>query len=150
VWTVLVLLLVSSAAEPAAEPTLDKPTLAWMQVVLDRWDAACRGYLHTTVEPLPWIVFYDEHNAWHLNPETGLLPPHQMVTTPLVFAGKPLAVARVAHDGGLWVPGRAALPLKPAAVAMPYANDTKSFCIVPLPALFRKLAPADQAPHRLP
>ena len=41
----------------AAQQKLDKPTLAWMQAVLNNWEAVCRRDLRIPVEPLPWIIF---------------------------------------------------------------------------------------------
>jgi hypothetical protein len=131
---------------PATESDLDKPTLAWMQAALDNWEAICRRHLHVAVEPLPWIIFYDEHYAWHLNPEKELLPPHEAASASLTFAGRRYALMRVAHAGGLWVPGREPLPVSSRGVTMLYADEQKPFFIVPLPSLYRKLAGVDQAP----
>jgi hypothetical protein len=49
-----------------------------MQAVLDNWEAVCRRELRIPAEPLPWIIFYDEDLAWHLHPETQMLPPHEI------------------------------------------------------------------------
>src|SRR6478672_7366775 len=103
---VLLACTVLATGRQAAEPELDKPTLAWMQAVLNSWEAICRNHLHVAVEPLPWIIFYDESQAWHLNPEKELLPRHEAVSTSLKFAGRALTLMRLANDGGLWVPGR--------------------------------------------
>jgi hypothetical protein len=116
-----------------------------MQSALDNWEAICRRRLHVAAEPLPWIIFYDESYAWHLNPERGLLPPHEPVSASLKFARRTLTLMRVAHAGGLWVPGREPLTVSPRAVTMLYADEQKPFSIVPLPSLFRKLAGADQS-----
>ena len=117
-----------------------------MQAVLDNWRDACRRHLHTPAVRLPWIIFYDEAAAWHVNPEEGRLPPHEASATRLRFAGREYPLSRVVHDKGLWVPDRAPLPVEPRATAMVYANEQKPFIIIPLPSLFRKLAAADQAP----
>jgi hypothetical protein len=121
-----------------------------MQSILDNWETTCRRDLRIALEPLPWIIFYDESQAWHLKPEKALLPPHETSSASLTFARGRHRLIRVAHKGILWVPGREALPVKPAqpdAVTMLYANEQKPFFIVPLPVLFHKLAAADQAPN---
>jgi len=116
-----------------------------MQAALDNWEAICRRHLHVTAQTLPWIIFYDESHAWHLNPEKGLLPPSAAASASLMFAGRTLTLMRVAHERGLWVPGREPLPVSPRAVTMLYADEQKPFSIVPLPSLYRKLAGADQS-----
>jgi hypothetical protein len=132
-----------------AEQTLNQSTLFWMQAVLNNWEAACRRSLHIAPEPLPWIIFYDENQAWHLKPEEHLLPPHQVSAHSLKFVGRTYSIFRVEHqDGGLWVPGREALKINvasPPVTTMPYDKDRKSFFIVALPALYHRLAGSDQA-----
>ena len=133
----------------AAQHKLDKPTLAWMQAVLDNWEAVCRRDLRVPVEPLPWIIFYDESRAWHLKPEKRLLPPYEASSYSLQFAGRTYPLVRMSHKGGkLWLPEREPIPVdlaKLPAVAMPYNQERKAFFIVPLPALFHKLAGPDHA-----
>jgi hypothetical protein len=133
----------------AAELELDQQTLAWIQRVLDSWERTCRRDLHVSAEPLPWIIFYDDIQAWHLKPDERMLPPHKVSSLSLRFAGRTHTLIPLAHQGDrLWVPGREAIKIvlaKPRAVAMPYDNDQKSFFIAPLPALYHRLAGADQA-----
>jgi hypothetical protein len=140
---------VLAAGSGAAQQKLDQPTLVWMQAVLDNWEAVCRRDLRIPAEPLPWIIFYDEDLAWHLQPETRLLPPHEISTHSLRFTGKAYPLVRVAHQNGkVWVPDREPLPVdvaKPLATAMPYGNERNSFFIAPLPGLFHKLAGPNQA-----
>lgn len=121
----------------AKEVKPDDEALRWMQMALDRWEDTCRRHLHLPIEPLAWVIFYDDHYAWHVSAEKDLLPPHETATVTLNFAGQPRALARVAHKQGLWVPGRdETLPIQVDLSAMPYADDQKTFCIIPLPALF--------------
>lgn len=118
----------------------DAEDVRWMQTVLDRWEITCRRHLRLPVEPLAWIIFYDEHYAWHVSAEKEMLPAHETATVTLNFAGKAYELLRVSHKEGLWVPGRdEALPIKVDLSAMPYADDQKAFCIIPLPFLFHKL-----------
>ena len=58
-----------------------------MPAVLDNWEAVCRRDLRIPAEPLPWIIFYDEDLAWHLQPERWLLPPHETSTESLRLTG---------------------------------------------------------------
>ncbi|MFN7928838.1 MAG: hypothetical protein U0Y68_12990 [Blastocatellia bacterium] len=124
----------------ADEVKPDAEAVRWMQLALDRWEDVCRRHLRLPVEPLAWVIFYDNNYAWHISAEKKLLPAHETATVTLNFAGQPYELLRVAHKQGLWVPGRdEALPLKVDLTAMPYADDQKAFCIIPLPAMFHKL-----------
>jgi hypothetical protein len=130
----------------ASEAKPDATAHAWMQTALDRWENACRQHLRLPIEPLPWVIFYDENAAWHISAEPAFLPAHETTTVTLNFAGQPRALVRVPHNNGLWVPGRAeVLPLKVDLHTSLYDNQQKPYCIIPLPSLFRKLAAADQA-----
>ena len=132
----------------ASEIEPDQATLAWMQSVMGNWEAACRRHLRIAVQPVPWVIFYDQNYAWHLNPEQELLPTQEKSTASLKYAGQSYPLWRLTHSNSapLWVPGRDALRLtQPEASAMPYADDQKFFCIIPLPALFHIFASADQA-----
>ena len=120
-----------------------------MQAVLNNWEAVCRRDLRIPAQPLAWIIFYDEDQAWHVNPETRLLPHHEVSSHSLRFTGKAYLLVRVAHQRGtVWVPDREPLPVdvaKPRVAAMPYDRDRHSFFIAPLPGLFHRLAGPDQA-----
>lgn len=133
----------------AAPQNLNEPTLAWMQATLDSWETNCRRDLRITVEPLPWVIFYDESRAWHLKAEKRLLPSYEASSHSLRFAGRNYPLIRVARKGNeLWVPGRdpiAVDPAKPQAVAMLYDEERKPFFIIPLPDLFHRLAGPDHA-----
>jgi hypothetical protein len=136
--------LLAGAALAAGGQTLDaeseRQAVATMQAALDSWEAACRRHLRATVEPLPWIIFFDENHAWHVNPRRELLPSHEAVATPLKFAGRARPLLRVKNEGRLWVPGREPLALRPCAIAMPYGDDRQTFCIIALPSFWRTLA----------
>ena len=124
----------------------DPAAQAWIQTALDRWENVCHRHLRLPVEPLAWVIFYDDNYAWHLSAEKDLLPAYETAAVTLNFAGKARELLRVTHNEGLWVPGRnERLPLKATVSTMPYANEQKTFCIIPLPSKFRQLAPADQA-----
>lgn len=145
-WVLLVCAMMEMGVQaddlkPAAED------LRWMQTALDRWEDTCRRHLRLPVEPLAWVIFYDENYAWHISAEKELLPAHEMATVTLNFAGKAREVLRVPHKQGLWVPGRdEGLPLEANSSAMPYAEDQKAFCIIPLPSMFHKQGgPGDAA-----
>jgi hypothetical protein len=123
----------------------DPRTLAWMQSVLDAWQTTTRRDLRVPPQSPPWIIFYDDSTAWHLNPDSARLPSHTTGKASLRFANSRYTLARVANDGKLWVPGRDALPLAPRSVTMVHSNGQKPFTILPLPRLYRRLAPADES-----
>ena len=54
---------VMSCQAGAAETGTDKATLAWMQSVMGNWEAACRRHLRIPVQPVPWVIFYDQNYA---------------------------------------------------------------------------------------
>ncbi len=146
---ILLACVVPATSTDAAQRTLEQPTLVWMQAVLNNWEAVCRRDLRIAAEPLPWIIFYDDNVAWHLQPEKRWLPPHEVSPHPLRFMGETYPLSRVAHqDGKLWVPDREPLLVdvaKPQIAAMPYDDQRKAFFVAPLPGLFHKLAKPDQA-----
>jgi hypothetical protein len=138
-WVLLVCAM-SAICVQANEVKPNTEDLRWMQTALDRWEVTCRRHLRLPIEPLAWVIFYDDNYAWHMSAETALLPAHETATVTLKFAGQPRELVRVTHKQGLWVPGRdEALPIKVDLSAMPYADDQKSFCIIPLPSMFHKL-----------
>jgi hypothetical protein len=128
------------AGAPGVDTESDRQAVPAMQAALDRWESVCRRHLRAPVEPLPWIIFFDERYAWHVNPRRDLLPAHEAVSTRLRFAGRARPLVRVKNEGRLWVPGREPLELKPCAIAMPYDNDRQPFCIIALPWFWRRLA----------
>jgi hypothetical protein len=149
VCCVLFACAVPATGGEAAQRTLDQATLVWMQAVLNNWEAVCRRDLRIPAEPLPWIIFYDENLAWHLQAEKRWLPSHEGSPHSVRFMGETYPLVRVAHHGGrLWVPDREPVGIdvaKPQVVAMPYDEDRKSFFVAPLPGLFHQLAGPDQA-----
>lgn len=138
---------VSAQGSKAKKPATASERL-WMQQVITQWDDACAQLLKIKAKPLPWIIFYDSVAAWHLNPDLKLLPLHTVSAERIAFSGSKYALYRVPHTGNMWVPEREAIAIssRPAA-AMPYANNKKSFFVAPLPSLYHKLAPADQAKY---
>jgi hypothetical protein len=136
-------------ATQAAQQRLTQPTLAWMQATLDNWETICRRDLRLPAEPLPWVIFYDETQAWHLKPDRRLLPPHEASPYSLRFARKTYPLIRVTHKGGeLWMPDRkpsAVGPGKLPTAAMLYDQERKPFFIVPLPSLVHILAGPEHA-----
>ena len=113
------------------------PEQAWMQEALDNWQEICESQLHLNAEPLPWIIFYDEFRAWHVNPELARLPSYEATGSMLKYHGKNYSILAVEnHSGELWVPDRPALPVGQAKIlTSPYEEGKKSFVICALPAL---------------
>jgi hypothetical protein len=112
---------------------MDDATAQWIQVVLDSWRDACRSDLRVAQGSLPWMIFYDEAHAWHINPERRLLRAPKKLSRTVRFSGREYDVFEVAHDSKLWVPGRDAIPVTPRAVTMLYADDTKPFFLMGTP-----------------
>jgi hypothetical protein len=119
---------------------------AWIQKILDNWQYVCEHELTIEVKGLPWIIFYDSSSAWHVNADVGMLPAAEKTSYSVVFAGITYPLVRLSHTDSLWVPDRAAIPLAAGLVTtIPYAQNKKAFFIAPLPSLFHKFAPPDQA-----
>lgn len=118
---------------PITMAAVDEATTQWIQVVLDRWREACRTDLRVAEQPLPWMIFYDEAHAWHINPDPKLLPAHEKLPRTLRFSGRVYDLFEVVHESKLWAPGREAIPVTPMAVTMLYAEDTKPFFIMGTP-----------------
>jgi hypothetical protein len=116
------------------------------QKTIDDWEFICKNELRIEPGSLPWIILYDSVVAWHINPDMSKLPPNRKLSSSVSFAGTTYPLFRVDHKGKLWVPDREPIDVKslPAA-AMPVDNNKRTFFISPLPALFRSLAPPDQA-----
>jgi hypothetical protein len=131
-----------ASAVRVSEP--DTAALRWMQAVLDGWDVTARRNLRITTPALPWIVFYDEAGAWHLNAESGRLSAAAATKSTLRFGTRRYPLAFMAHSGKFWVPDGDSLPAVPRASTLLYSKNTKAFSAVPLPALFRQMgAPED-------
>jgi hypothetical protein len=79
----------------------NEQTRAWIQATLHNWETICRRHLHIELEPLPWMIFYDEKQAWHLAAEENLLPPQRAaLATSFVFNGRPRTLLRVPRQHG--------------------------------------------------
>lgn len=145
----LVALLGTTAAQarqPAPLP--DAASQAWMRQVLETWAAVARLNLRIDPEPLPWLVFYDEQRAWHLNAEVTRLPAGRAATAAAVpFGGRDRVVHVVPHAPGVWLPSGDPLTLDggpaPRIFSMPYGDEGRAFVVMPLPSLVRRLPGAD-------
>jgi hypothetical protein len=109
-----------------------------MQAALDNWETICRSQLHLLLEPLPWIIFYDEEHAWHVNADKKLLPSQQSAGFTLKFNGRsrPVLLLPPSPNHGVWVPDRPPFAVAEANIlTAPYAGGRKSFVICALPSL---------------
>jgi hypothetical protein len=126
----------------------DDATRAWMQTALTNWESICTQHLRLPAEPLPWIIFYDETNAWHLEADQKLLPNAHDTGIKLTFAGKGRELLQVANTNGVWNPAKQYLPTgasaPPHTFAMPYSNGQKCFFIAAVPSFIRSRPGADQ------
>jgi hypothetical protein len=123
-------------------PTLDDPSRDWMRTVLDTWTTVSRGHLHLSPDPVPWIVFYDENRAWHLNADATLLSAtHTPATSISDASGRRHSLHAVPNAGRLWLPENAPVALdgpQSRVFTMPYAGGTRALSVVPLPSWFRR------------
>jgi hypothetical protein len=113
-WKVLPLVLVlygSARAEEACAIPEDEHF--WTQRALDTWERVSRELLRASPEPLPWIVLVGPRCAWHLTPapdaasffkEALALSGGAEVLPGWTFAGNPIAVIAVPHDGRARLP----------------------------------------------
>ena len=119
-----------------------------MQAALTNWEFICTKHLRIPAEPLPWIVFYDEKNAWHLEADRKLLLNARETGSKLTFAGKERELWHVANTNGVWIPARQNLPTgtsaPPHTFAMPYSDGQKCFFIATVPSFIRARPGADQ------
>jgi hypothetical protein len=109
-----------------------------MQTVLVRWEQTCRRHLNLPPNPLPWIVFYDDRHAWHVNPESKLLPERRRLSTSVRFAGRRYPLFELETTNGLWLPDGEVLPVKAEGVTKPYAQGRKVYVQMAVPGLWWK------------
>jgi hypothetical protein len=137
--SIITLCLLFLAAPPSNE--LAAEDRLWMLKALETWKAVCRRHLHINPEPLPWMVFFDHHQAWHLNADAKLLPAHRNTGVAIGAGKRQQPLLAVPHTTQLWIPGRDPLPLGPQyppyTFTAPYANEQKAMFVVALPSLVR-------------
>lgn len=140
---------VARAAEGGPPAAADVSSRSWMQAALDNWQAICGEVLRQPVEPLPWIIFYDERSAWHVAAEDAMLPERAPAGFTLRFNGRERPVWRMPHTAGsLWVPERAPVPVAHARIfTAPYADGAKAFVICALPPLVATTLHRDRPAH---
>ncbi|MBL8241819.1 MAG: hypothetical protein JNM66_30625 [Bryobacterales bacterium] len=118
------------------------PTIGDMQVLLNHWERTCRNQLLLAPRPLPWLVLYDQHHAWHVNPQRSVLKAPVTAAGEVRWAGRRLGVRRVANTAaGVWLPDGETIPIELGAAAKPWPRggrkDSAVFVQIPLPSLFR-------------
>lgn len=120
---------------------LDESSRAWVQTVLDTWTTVSRQDLHLSPTPVPWIIFHDQHRAWHLNADvTQLSAPHVHALPISDGSGLQYSLHVVSNIGGLWLPGSPPVPLdehEPRVFTTSYAQGTRALSVLPLPSWFR-------------
>ena len=137
--------LVAAVVAVRAPADPDPRTLAWMQSVVSAWEVTAQKDLRVPLQSLPWIIFFDDSAAWHVGADTALLPAHTKATATLRYGTKRYRLDRVATGSRLWVPDNDSLPVRPRAITLLYANGEKPFFIMPLPSLYRRMSPPDEA-----
>jgi hypothetical protein len=119
-----------------------------VQRVIDTWTAVARDHLRISPAPVPWVVFYDDARAWHLNADVTLLPSTHTAAAPFPDdGGRRHSLHVIPHDDGrMWLPGTSPLApdaRQPRMFTMPYAGGRKALSVVPLPAWLRRAAGAE-------
>jgi hypothetical protein len=144
VWpaAALTLALVQSVPKLAAQAStppceLSTAEAGWIQRALDGWSAVSDNALHFAAAPLPWTVLFDTTCAWHLAATADTVPDAVAVTTPLSFAGAPVAVKAVPHRGVIHLPNGRDVPAQPIAMASMYRDGTATFFVMALPTVWR-------------
>ena len=142
------LLSATEAAAGQPPPVPDEASRAWMRQVLETWVNVARVHLRIDPQPLPWLIFYDEQRAWHVNAEVTRLPAGRAATAAAVpFGGRDYVVHVVPHAPGVWLPAGDPLTLEagqtPRIFSMPYGDEGRAFVVMPFPSLIRRLPDAD-------
>lgn len=133
-------------APEASECALSEEEIRWIQQALDGWDRVARDILRYPRSSLPWIVLFDRSCAWHLAPDEALLPEGWSVPSILTFAGDPVPVQVVRHDGAVWLPSGSPMPVRGAAFASLYeraSGDGAPFFVLALPEIWWEEFPGD-------
>jgi hypothetical protein len=112
----------------------------WMQESLNNWQSVCEKQLHLEPEPLPWIIFYDDRLAWHVNPDETLLPASRPAGCTLKYNGRRYDVIAIdEHAGKVWLPDRNPIPAREARIfTSPYASGGTSVVVCALPGLVER------------
>lgn len=134
-------------SRPADSCALRDSDVRWIQNVLDAWARASRDFLDIGAAPLPRTVVFDASCVWHMAAGPGDVPESTRIETPLRFAGRPVPVQGLAHDGVVPLPNGASITADIIAVAMPHRDGNEAFLVLALPDLWRRHAQASRDPH---
>ena len=113
-------------------------TRAWMQRALDGWEVARDEVLRFEARPLPWMIFFDESCAWHVEPDQGHPAGGMAIRAPLSFGSGTVRVVAEAHGGNVLLPDGSRRPAVPMAFTSAYSGPRGAFFVVALPVLWRK------------
>jgi hypothetical protein len=116
---------------------------SWTQRALDTWERASRELLHTSPTPLPWIVLVGPRCAWHLgDAEDAAFAPQELVDPGWIFAGQPVKVGAVPHQGRVHLPDGSEIPAaKPTAGARLRDEGRETFFTMSTLAVWRASYP---------
>jgi hypothetical protein len=139
-FAIAVLLALASVKGRANTPAcnMGAADAGWIQQALDGWALVSAEFLRLETRPLPWVVFFDMSCVWHIS--SGQTPEFvgRTLSTPLTFDGKPLSVRGAAHDGTVWLPNGAEIPVAVKASTGLYRNGRTPFFVVSMPAVWRQ------------
>jgi hypothetical protein len=126
------------ASQPDTEPcSFPAPELEWLQRALSGWEQVSREFLRVDPSPLPWIVLFDASCVWHLAPDGNPGPGARPVSTTLTFAGAPVPVRAVRHNGTVLLPSGSQVPVEIKASTSLYRNGRSAFFVMAMPSVWR-------------
>lgn len=132
-------------APEGSECVLSEDERRWVQQALDGWERVTRDILRVPQSSLPWIVLVDRSCAWHRAADEALLPEGRPVPAVLTFAGDPVPVRVVGHDGSVWLPSGSSMPVGGTAFASLYeraSGERAPFFVLALPEIWREEFPS--------
>lgn len=124
---------------------MDEADVRWTQRVVDGWSEVS-GELRLDARPLPWIVLFGPSCAWHLNPGEAL-SAGQPLATALSFAGKPIPVRGVPHQGTVRLPNGTDIPADVMAAAFSLDEGKSAFFALASLGLWRSHPQASKDPE---
>jgi len=108
----------------------------WLQRALDGWEQVSRDFLRVDPKPLPWIVLFDASCVWHLAAD-GNPSEARPVSTALTFAGDPVPVRALRHNGTVLLPNGSPVPVELKASTSLYRNSRSAFFVLSMPSVWR-------------
>jgi hypothetical protein len=117
--------------------TFPPAEISWLKRALDGWEQVSRQFLRIDPSPLPWIVLFDASCVWHLSPDANPGSDALRVTTTLSFAGSPVPVYAVSHQGTVLLPGGVPISVEMKASTSLRRNGRGAFFVMAMPSVWQ-------------